>query len=98
MSIYETEDILSVGPVDIQVRVWHDDANGMQAEPLRYKSNGTWRTIGINSGADDLIKAHVADEYNERRLRYMRDTDPAFEALPYDDHPVSTSEFHEMRV
>ncbi len=98
MSIYETEDLFCVGPVDILVRVWHDDAGGMQAEPLKYKANDTWRTIGINSGADELIKAHVADEYNERHLRYMRDEDPAFEGLPYDEPPISRAEFQEMRV
>jgi len=96
MSIYETEDIFSVGPVDINVRVWHDDANGMQAEPLQYKVNGTWRTISLNAGADELIKAHVADEFNERHLRYLRDTDPAFEGLPYDEPVVSRAEFQEM--
>ena len=98
MSIYETEDIFSVGPIDINVRVWHDDANGMQAEPLRYKVKGIWHGIGVNSGRDDVIQDIVADEYSERHLRYMRDEDPAFEGLPYDEPPVSQSEYEEMRV
>lgn len=98
MSIYETEDLFSAGPIDMIVRVWHDDAYGMQAEPLKYKVGNAWRTIGVNSVADDIIRAHVADEYNERHLRYMQDTDPAFEGLPYDEPPVSQSEYQEMRV
>lgn len=98
MSIYETEDLHSVGNLDIRVRIWHDDAHGMSAEPLAFKLKGTWHKIGINPMGDDIVKAFVADEYDESTLAYFLETDPAFEGVPYDDLPVSQQEYQDMRL
>ena len=98
MRICETEDIFVVGPIDILVRVWHDEANGMQAEPLRYKFLGNWHVVGVNGVGDDLIRALVANEYTESHLETIRDTDDDFAPVRYDEPPVSQSEYQEMRV
>ena len=98
MSIYETEDLYSVGPIDIEVRIWHEDAYGMRAEPLRYKVNDTWHPMGISEARDDLVKALVAAEYDEHQLDCIRDDDPAFEGLPYDEPEVSQERFQHMRI
>ncbi len=98
MSLYETEDLHSVGNLTIRVRIWHDDAIGMAAEPLAFQQDDVWYIVGINGFADTMVESFVRDEYDESTLDYIRDTDPAFEGLPYDDLPVSQQEYQDIRI
>ncbi len=100
MSEYETEDLHSVETLDIRVRIWHDDAHGMEAEPLSYKivSENIWYLVGQDTIADRIVKSFVAEEYDEGTLNHFLETDPAFEGVPYDEPPVSQQEFQDMRI
>jgi hypothetical protein len=102
MFFHEKVEHFQAGPIDIEVRVWHDDANGMQAEPLSYKIPDQPRIVVMNAasmvGPDAIIAALAREEYNENHLRYLMHEDDAFVHIPFDDHPVSISEFHEMRI
>lgn len=88
-----------VHQLKIEVRVWFDDAYGMQAEPIQYRFGITqWLPMGSSERMDRYIRSIVTDEYSDEVLETIRDADPVFASLPFDDPPVSQSEFQNMRL
>tara|TARA_R110000772_G_scaffold25515_2_gene66463 strand:- start:248 stop:586 length:339 start_codon:yes stop_codon:yes gene_type:complete len=112
MSPYEITDIISFPlaslehgrgdlVLEIEVRIWHDDAAGMSAEAVSYR----WATrpwVKVNTyGAtpiDELIIAAVEKEYTDELLGFILQDEPAFDDLPYDENPISQSEYQDMRI
>ena len=82
----------------IEVRIWHDDAYGMQAEPLNYHFGSQTFRNGSGDTADQMIKTIVREHYTERELEYIRETDPAFDEIPFEVPPISQQEFQHDRI
>ncbi len=89
------------GVIKCEVRYFYEPNVGMQVEPLKYKIDGAWvpmRAGVTTKQSDNLIVSIVQATITDETLDGIRDTDPAFEGMPFDDPVITQQEYQEMRV
>jgi hypothetical protein len=92
--MYERTEDHHEGPLTITVRIWHDPAYGMSAEPLCYRIDGGYRIkFGQNVVADQIVKRFVEECYTEVTLEHIMHNDPTFEGVPFMEPPISVDYF-----